>query len=145
MKRGCENKRGQINLSFGMIFSIILIIVFIAFAFYGIKKFLDFQKDVQISSFVKEFQDDVERMQQSFEGNQEKTYLLPTKIKEVCFVGGQNNLRLNAKRLTDSRRIEGIDIEKTLGNRQEYCIQNTEGKVTLNLEINYGENLVTIR
>ena len=43
-----KSKRSQIAMSFGMIFSIILIVFFIVFAFYGINKFLKLQKEVQI-------------------------------------------------------------------------------------------------
>jgi len=42
-----NEKRGQLKLSFGMIFSIILIIVFLGFAFFGIQKFMDYQKSIQ--------------------------------------------------------------------------------------------------
>ena len=45
-------KRGQMQMSFGMIFSIILIIVFISFAFYVIKKVLDAQRKAEIGLFI---------------------------------------------------------------------------------------------
>ena len=52
-------KKGQMKISFGMIFSIILIVVFIAVAVYAIIKFLDVQHTIQIESFKKDLQDDI--------------------------------------------------------------------------------------
>ena len=145
MKRGCMKKQGQIAMSFGMIFSIILIVFFIVFAFYGINKFLNLQKEVQIKSFINDLQNDVERMKKSYEGSQPKAYVVPTKIEKVCFIDEDKNLRLLGEKYSDSKKINGINIEKILGNEKEYCIQNIDGKIKLKLEINYGETLVTIK
>ena len=145
MKRGCMKKQGQIAMSFGMIFSIILIVFFIVFAFYGINKFLDLQKEVQIKSFINDLQNDVERMQKSFEGSQERNYTVPNKIEKVCFVNENKNFRLLGEKYPDVRELKGINIEKMLGNGEEYCIQNIDGKIRLKLEINHGETLVTIK
>ncbi len=142
----CPNpKRSQMEMSFGMIFSIILIIFFLIFAFYGIKKFLDLQKEVQIKSFINDLQNDIDRMQKSFDGSQERSYVVPKKVEKVCFVDENENFKLIGEKYSDNRKLEGINIEKILGNKEEYCIQNTEGKIKLKLEINYGESLVTIK
>ena len=84
-------KRGQLNLSFGMIFSIILIIIFIIFAFYAIQKFLSWQNSAQIGKFKNDLQSDIDRIWQSSKGSQEKEYFLPTKIKYVCFADYEIN------------------------------------------------------
>lgn len=144
MKRGLKNN-GQMAMSFGMIFSIILIIIFLVFAFYGIKKFLDLQKEVQVKSFINDLQDDIDKMQKSFEGSQERNYIVPTKIEKICFVNEDKNLQLLGEKYSDAKKINGINLEKMLGNKKEYCIQNTDGKIKIQLEINYGENLVTIK
>ena len=44
-------KNGQATISFGMVFSIIMIIIFISFAFYAIQKFLDLQNSAQVGKF----------------------------------------------------------------------------------------------
>ena len=77
------NKRGQMNISFGMIFSIILIVVFIAFAFFAIQKFLDIQNSVQVGKFGADFQADIDKMWRGSQGSQENKYFLPSKIKYV--------------------------------------------------------------
>ena len=132
-------------MSFGMIFSIILIVIFIASAFYGMNKIIDLQKKVQISSFLNDFQNDVERMQNTFDGEKPVSYVLPEKIEEICFVDRNENLRINGNKYSDAKNIEGINIEKTLDNKEELCIPNEDGRVNFNLEIVYGETTVTVR
>ena len=65
-------KRGQMKLSFGMIFSIILIIIFISFAFYAIQKFLSIQNSVQVGKFVNEFQQNVDKIWKGSQGSEKK-------------------------------------------------------------------------
>ncbi len=77
-------KRGQLNLSFGMIFSIILIIIFISFAIYGISKFLSLQKTIQIGKFSNELQNDVDKLWTG-SGSESKEYSLPSDVVRVCF------------------------------------------------------------
>ena len=60
------------NISFGMIFSILLIVFFIAFAFYGIKKFLGFQDTIKIEKFLDDLQSDVDRVWRGSQASQEK-------------------------------------------------------------------------
>ena len=82
-KRG--SKRGQMKLSYGMIFSIILIIVFLAFAFYAIKKFMGIQNTVMVGDFIDSLGSDVDKMWKGSQGSQEREYRLPKKIQYVCF------------------------------------------------------------
>ena len=84
-------------------------------------------------------------MQSSFDGEKPVSYVLPSKINEICFVDGNENLRLNGERYADAKNIVGIDIKKTLGNKEELCILTENGKVKFNLEIKIGDNLVVIR
>ena len=57
-----ENKNGQIEMSFKMIFSIILVITFLGFGFYAITKMVEMQETVQIEKFKDDFQEDVKEM-----------------------------------------------------------------------------------
>jgi len=78
-------KRGQMKISFGMIVSVILIIVFISFAFFAIGKFLDLQRSVEVGQFTNNLQFDIDKIWKS-QGAQEVEYRLPSKIEKVCFV-----------------------------------------------------------
>ena len=82
-------KRGQMEMSFGMIFTIILVIVFIAFAFYAIKGFLNLQKNIQTKQFFENFQKETDRMYQSSYGSKKVSFNLPSNVEKICFKNQQ--------------------------------------------------------
>ena len=139
-------KRGQMKLSFGMIFSIFLIIVFIAFAFYAISKIVNLQKGIQVEQFVDNLQQDVKKVWLSSKSSQEETYSLPDNIDSICFRKDEfNNLIFRSSEFVDSRNIKYLDILKiTAGGEDPYCINNIDGKIKLSLKKDFGETLVTI-
>jgi hypothetical protein len=141
-----KNRRGQLDLSFGMIFSIILIIIFLAFAFYAITKFLDLQKEIQIKQFVTDLQSDVDKMWKSPQGSQQVTYSLPTKISAICFFNNNQfqNLNFTSSEIIKGEEINNIDISKITKNGSPFCITNAKGKIKMVLTKSYGESLVTI-
>jgi len=121
-------KRGQLKLSFGMIFSIILIIVFIAFAFYAIGMILDFDKTVNVGKFVNDFQSDVNDMWVN-EGSQEYTYSLSDEVEEVCFDESKILFKpLGVGGDSDYTEIEHLDIE------EDFCIENVDGKIKIRIK-----------
>jgi hypothetical protein len=141
-KRG---KFGQANISFGMIFSIILIIIFLVFGFYAIKKFIDLQQTVQIQQFEKDLQDDVDKMWKSVQGSQEISYVLPKKITAVCFENDEfQNVKFVSANPIPGKQINNIDVIRTIGNEGSLCIENNNGKIKLRISKEYGETLVTI-
>ena len=161
-------KKGQMKLSFGMIFSIILIIVFVAFAFFGIKKFLDIQDSAKIGKFVDELQNDVNKIWKGSLGSQQEEYILPSKVEKVCFVDySTSSIGKNAELYSklkqvfyefenmifypvgsgaglDAKNIKNIDISTTTGSENPLCINNVKGKVKLTIKMSHGESLVTI-
>lgn len=164
-----ENKRGQINLSFGMIFSIILIIVFISFAFYAIGKFLDIQKAAKTGQFIDAFKADTDRMWKSSSGSQEVEYGLPSSVEQVCFTDFLRNVKpANKKEIyddlkfvyfedenlffypvgsagtVDSTKIDNIDLIGITSGENPYCINNVKGKVKLTIKKEIDEPLVVI-
>jgi hypothetical protein len=160
--------RGQINMSFGMIFSIILIVVFIAFAFYAIGKFLDIQKSAKTGLFIQSLESDIDKMWKSTEGSQTMEYSLPGSIDYVCFADfssqkkGQwqdfyNSLRtvhfedenmffypVGSAGGIDSKKIDNINLDEMTKNENPYCIKNSDGKVSLTVKKGFDEALVTI-
>jgi len=99
-----QKKRAQMQLSFGMIFSIILIIFFVAIAFYAIKVLLNTQNTMNISKFKSDLQNDVDKIWKSSKTSQEIQYLLPSKIKKVCFADFSNPATKNEKIYNESKR-----------------------------------------
>ena len=86
MKREKWLRNGQVEMSFGMIFSIILIVIFLVVAFYAIKTFFNIQNSTKESLFVNDFQVDIDRIWKSTEGSDKISYVLPSGISDVCFV-----------------------------------------------------------
>jgi len=137
--------RGQISLSFGMIFSIILIIVFLIFAFYAIKTFLGIQNTAQIKKFTNDLQTDIDRVWKSTESSEEMEYILPSKIKYVCFRDDEyENLFFQSDKFFEGGQIKHIDILEIISAEDPYCIENIDGKVKLTLVKEIDEALVTI-
>jgi len=140
-----NGKKGQLDISFGMIFSIILIVIFLAFGVYAIIKFLELQESIQISTFLNDFQNDVNKMWKSSQGSQSVKYTLPTKISAVCFQESEfENLKFTSERIIRGKIIENIDIAKITKDENPFCIQNVKGKVSMTIVKNFGEQLVTI-
>jgi hypothetical protein len=141
-----NSKKGQLEISFGMIFSIILVIVFLGFGFYAITKFIEMQQTIQIEKFANDFQEDVNTMWKSLQGSQTRSYTLPKKITAVCFIKEEaRNIKFLSERVIPGKYIEKLDIDKILGNQKEFCIENTEGKISLVISKEYGETLVSVK
>ena len=127
------------KLSFGMIFSIFLIIIFLAFAFYVIPKFLDLQKNITTKKFIEDFQNDVDKMWKSTQGSQEVEYSLPTKIEEICF----RNSELYFKPIgvggdSDYKEMEHLNVA------DNFCIKSSDGKIKMTIKKDFDEVLVKI-
>jgi hypothetical protein len=138
-------KRGAMEISFGMIFSIILIVVFLAFAFFGIRKIIDMQGVALSSQFKSDLQDDINKMWNGPQGQQQMKYNLPIKIDGVCIVDDNyENLYFLPRGKFSGTTLENIDIEQTLGSNNQLCFENNDGSVTMTLKKDFGENLVTI-
>ena len=162
------NKKSQMKLSFGMIFSIILIIIFIAFAFYAVQKFIDVQNTVQIGKFSNDFQNDIDKIWKGSQGLQKKEYILPKKIEFVCFTDYSSSGKglnkefydefklvyyenenlffypIGSAKGIDAKEIMRIDLTKTTETKNPLCFKNIEGKVSFTIQKDFNEALVTI-
>jgi|TARA_B100001964_G_C14079625_1_gene529646 hypothetical protein len=161
-------KRGQMKLSFGMIFSIILIIIFIAFAFYAISKFLDIGNTAQVARFTNSLQTDIDKVWRGSQASQEQEYFLPSGIEFICFIDYNSDKRgtkdliyneleqtyyesenlffypLGSAQGLNAKEVKHIDIEKTTEEDNPLCIEKIKGKVKMRLEKDFGEALVSI-
>jgi hypothetical protein len=95
------NKRGQIQISFGMIFSIIVIIATVAIGFYVITYFLNLSSCTKVGLFWNSLNDEVDKAWNSdktqtiFNGN------VPSGVQYVCF----GNLSLAPENNITTRNI----------------------------------------
>ena len=145
------NKKGALELSFGMIFSIILIAVFIAFAFFGIKSFLAVSEQVKYVGFVEDLQTDINNIYQSAQASNLVSYLLPSKITQICFENsGKRNLIFNTKDPDnhdfDVATINNLDLISMFPDELSppICLPVKDGNVSMRLSKGYGSNLVII-
>jgi hypothetical protein len=149
MKMGV-NKKAQMEMSFGTIFSIILIIAFVAFAVYGIGKFLEVNKLAQVEKFKSDFQVDIDNMWKSTQGSQTLEYILPNKIKQVCFIKDNYENMYFIPSDTDytGELLKNIDITETIKSStsvpKKLCIPTSNGKISMTIKKAYNENLVTV-
>lgn len=79
------SKRGDVSLSFGTIFSIIVIIAIIGVAVYAITYFVGLKKCTEISLFYKNLQDKTDQAWSSDSVSDMFVGTLPTDIEKVCF------------------------------------------------------------
>ena len=137
-------KRGQMKISFGMIFSIILIIIFVSFAFFAVKKFMGIQDAMKIGQFGDRLQSDIDKLWRGSQGSQEVEYFLPSKIESVCFVDDEyENLVFHSESFIEGKKIDNIDIEK-ITEEGDFCIDVIKGKIKMTIKKDYGEALVII-
>lgn len=137
-------KKGAVELSFGMIFSIILIIIFIAFAFFAIKNFLNLQNKMRITQFEQNFQSDIDKMWKSEYGSQTVSYILPSSVQKVCLENNGYENMIFMPSDFDGININNIDIAKITAEKNPFCIDSKSGKISFTLSKEYGEQLVTI-
>ncbi len=158
IKSGCnKGKRAQMEIGFGVIFSIILIVVFISFAIFGIIKFLDTQSNIQAEAFKKKLQDDINSAYMSVSVSNPVKYDVPRNVQKVCFIrdrlvyeGGDlyENMYFVPERKYDGALLKNIDIIKILSNPEssgeEFCVSANSGKIAVTLKKSSGDTLVTI-
>ena len=160
-------RRGQLEISFGMIFSILLVIFFLAVAFFGIREFLTLQDSAKTGKFLSDFNSDIDRIWKSAQSSQQQEYFLPTRISKVCFTdfnagksgpssnlydemkinyfGDENMFFYPAGTLEiKSSVIKNIDIGKTTQSENPFCINSANAKVKIRLGKDISETLVTI-
>jgi hypothetical protein len=145
MNKRSETK-GQMQISFGTIFSIILIIAFIAFAIFGIGKLIGTMQYAKVESFKKDLQEAIDKQWQGEYGSVRVEYYLPKKITKVCFTEDEfENIYFLPLRSFDGGNLKHVDFSKTIPkNAEEVCANVYEGKLVLYLRKNSGENLITI-
>ena len=167
------NKKGQImELPFQLIFSIILIAVFISAAAYGIRYFMQRGEQVQIGTFLNDLDSKVYSAWQATEKSEIYSFTLPSSIKKVCF-STFNSLKYDRTQCPEFEiyretaamkgsnvffcppenaykvgapvdyRIDCDGNECLAFPKEPYCIAN-EGTIKIRLEKNLGESEVRL-
>lgn len=152
------------SLPFGVIFSIFLIIIFIAVAIVVIKNWLGLQKCTQVVTFYDDLQT---KVNEAYSGTGYKDWMdisLPSGIKEVCFADFSKSQsgkfkeeyqELKRFRSYDANtfpypgndacsneyyQINHLNLATIIQSQNPYCI-STEKKIEVSFEI-YGKGVV---
>ncbi|GIU68584.1 MAG: hypothetical protein KatS3mg001_434 [Candidatus Pacearchaeota archaeon] len=162
-----RTKKSQMQISFGMIISIILIIFFLIFGFYGIRAFLRFQDNAKAGNFIKELQADVDTAWKSSQSSEVREYFIPTKYTKVCFVdfsvpskGKDSLIYVELKKVKegsenmvfypikhtgiDSASIKNINIEEITSEENPYCINSNGGKIKIRILKEFTDRTVSL-
>ena len=160
-----KKAQGIMSLPFGIIFSIFLIIIFIAVAFVVIKNWLSLQKCTQVVTFYDDLQS---KVNEAYSGTGYKDWMaisLPSGIKEVCFADLSKpqigRFKEEYGELSDKfesydantfpypgndaceneyKLINHLDIPNIIKTQNPYCI-STAKKIEVSFEI-YGKGVV---
>ena len=165
-----KQKRGQqvFGMSFGTIFSILLIIFFIVIAIIVINAFLKTQKCAEVGIFIDDFQIEIDKTWNSQKSEFEFESNLPSKLDYVCFANLSNNFQGNYADIGAEigvyqgydanlflypienacdmvhHNIKHIDIDKITRFENPYCIGIDNGKISIKIEKDFNEALVSV-
>jgi len=145
-------KRGQesIGISFGMIFAIFMIVVFVVVAFIAIKAFLDIGRTTDVGLFYDDLQEAVDSAWRGQSSEAHFEVNLPKGIKKICFgnltapiTGSQENyLEIRDFEVYDAnlflipageaegiawKLINHLDIDRITENSNPYCVNADDG------------------
>lgn len=159
-------KRGQqmMGMSFGMIFALFLIIIFIAAAFVGIQFFLDFGRASGVGLFYQDLQDSIDDAWMSQSSSARFDMDLPSGVKSVCFANlsatitnrgdeyeyikdfyvYEANVFLippGAGEGMEWRMLKHLDIEKITETKNPYCVGVVDG---LTIKKDFYDKLVWV-
>jgi len=164
-----KNKRGKkaqvFGLSFGVIFSIIIIIFILVVAGIAINHFLNLKKCAQVGMFIDDFQADVDSAWNSQSSSFEFSGSLPGSLDYVCFANLSESTNAHPDIVNDIdiyrqadanlffyprqnacdmpyHGIKHLDLEKITETKNPYCIAVDDGKVVIKSDKGFNEALV---
>ncbi len=164
-----KTSQETLGISFGVIFSIILIVFFIVVAGIVIKSFLDTKKCAELGIFIDRFDSEVKKTwnSQSFSGEFKGN--LPGSISYVCFGNLSNSIKgkfekqgydisLYEGRIANTffypvnkacempfNQINHLDIERITKINNPNCVLIDNGRIKINIEKNLNDRLVNIK
>jgi len=174
MKRGLINRKAQVfGLSFGVIFSIIIIIFILVVAGIAINHFIDLKRCAQIGLFIEDLQNDIDKVWNSQSSSFSENYNLPGNLDYVCFANLSKNVKggnLESRVYSDISlykesnanmffyprenacdmpyiNMKHINVENIIKskNKNPACFQVAEGKIVINIEKGFNEALVRLK
>lgn len=170
-----NSKRSQevFGMSFGVIFSIILIVFILVVAGIAVNHFLGLKKCTQIGLFIEDFAEeggDIDTAWNSQKFIDEIDYALPSNLDYVCFANLSNSIKggsIESKVYSDISiykfangnmffyprekacnmpyvTVKHIDINKITESKNPYCIPVEDGKIRIKIEKGFNEEFVRL-
>lgn len=163
MKSLIVSKKAIMELPFGMIFAIFLVVVFIVVAIYAINYFLNLQRCSQIGIFVDDFQKSVDDLWKGQKGTDSFSAALPKSIEMICFanlslpssgedaiynqlkrnMAPEANLYIYPQKAGCGSPYKTIKHINITGLENPYCINNSE-RFEISLEKGFFDTLVRV-
>ena len=161
-----KKAEGAIGMSFGWMFSLILIVFFIFAAIYGIRAFLNMASCTKVGTFYESLQDKVDEAYRSSSSDFEMDVKIPG-INMICFANlseeitgsseayeeiekyeiyGANTFLLPTQKACDMpyKTIKHLNISKTTKSKNPLCFDISEdGKIRITKE--YYDKAITIK
>lgn len=147
------------KISFGMIFSLIIIIAIITTAFFVIRLVLKNQRCMEINLVIEDLKENIDQAWKSEKVSYDKEFSVPTQIKKICFInlnsrdGIPEEVYLEIRENSESDNLflfpanSACERHATSLNHIEFdnfCIDNT-GKISLRFEKSLDEDFVRIK
>lgn len=111
-------KKGQIQISFGMIFSIIIIIFTVAIAVYVISKFMGTKECVNANLFYNEIKEKVDKAWGALISQDVFTGSVPAGTKKVCFgnltLASLDGLGLDSEQIKEMEKYRGRNVKANM-------------------------------
>jgi len=163
-----KRAQGTMEMSFGMIFSIILMIFFVVVAFLVIRAFLSSADCAKVKIFVDDFQTEVDKTWHSQQDDSEFKGNLPSGMQYVCFSNLTNSFRGEFKPIGEELEIydvygsnmfffpEGKSCEmphhsvkhlntaNSIKTMNPLCIPVVKGKIIIKIKKGFNEKLVSV-
>ncbi len=160
-------KRGQIKLSFGVIFSLFLIGVFVFVAFYVMMIIMDLGETVKTSMFIDDLQDKIDEYYNSAGGGKSEVSfeLKKEKINFICFFNSsleligpydeqyeeitkshykKDNFYFHPRRYADPNSATIKHVKMNAFDENPYCVEKENGKFKFIVEKKQNEAKVKI-
>lgn len=158
----------SIGMSFGIIFSIILIIFFLLIAFIAIRAFLGTKDCTQVGIFLGDFEKEIANTWNSQGVSTDFKRTLPTSIEYVCFTDFNKNPKGEFNYVYDGiiyykgsganlffypkdsacktpyKTIKYLDMESITELENPYCIPVESGIIRINIEKGFNDRLVKV-
>ncbi|MCH7850330.1 MAG: hypothetical protein IH845_01675 [Nanoarchaeota archaeon] len=165
MKKVDKSGQQMMGMSFGMIFAVFMIVVFLVIAFIAVRGFLDIGDTAEVGLFWKSLQEEVDDAWRGQSSSTKFKIKLPRGVEKICF--GDLNGRITgleedylavrdfevydanafliprgAAEGLEFKLISHINLEKIIEDQNPYCVDVTNGLV---IEKDFYDKLVIIR